>query len=84
MKELFYDLVGLCIVGGLCWGSFLLGSRDNQSLRVEAEQTSLCYDTPKYEAWVATKGGIKRCFMEQRSYPHRMRASHIEGEEDAQ
>jgi len=50
----------------------------------EAEQTSLCYDTPKYEAWVATKGGIKRCFEEQRSFPHRVRASHIEGEEDAQ
>lgn len=44
----------------------------------ELEQHNLCYDTAKYEAWVARKEGIFRCFMEYRQYPHRVKASHID------
>lgn len=76
-----YDLCYILLVGCLCWVYYSLGVSCAKEATIQKEQTSLCYDTKKVEAWVATKGGFKRCFMEQRSYPHRVRASHIEGNE---
>ena len=71
-------LIELVIVLGLCWWAFFLGGLSEQVSITALEQTDLCYDTPKYEAWVSSKNGTLRCFMEQRSYPHRVKAAHIE------
>lgn len=54
----------------------------NISKKSVIEQTDLCYDTAKYLAWVGKKGKEYRCFMEQKEYPHRVRASPILLEED--
>jgi len=45
---------------------------------VETEQHNLCFDTDKYEAWVAHKNGELRCFFEYREYPHKVKASYID------
>lgn len=81
MKKILYDVTRFGVVGMLCWGAFILGSDDAVAKKQALEQTDFCYDTPKYEAWVAKKGNFYRCFMERREYPHRVRASHIEIEE---
>ena len=81
MRKIIYDFIGIGVIGALCWGSFSLGSRDAHTSINLLEQTDFCYDTPKYEAWVAKKGEFYRCFMERREYPHRVRASHIDIEE---
>ena len=46
--------------------------------QVETEQHPLCFDTDKYEAWVAHKNGELRCFMEYRDFPHKVKASYID------
>jgi len=68
----------LFVVLGLCWGAFSLGELSAQASITALEQTDHCYDTRSHEAWIATKNGEARCFMEQRSYPHRVRASHLD------
>ena len=83
MKRFLYEIsIGTVCLGivVLCLGyGFQLGynaaSKEYPSV---VEQHTLCYDTDKYEAWVARKEGITRCFMEFRQYPHRVRASHID------
>jgi len=70
-----------CLIVGLFAGGVWTGNNYAELVAPLPEQTNLCYDTPKYEAWVAHKNGFSRCFFEQRSYPHRVRASHIEREE---
>lgn len=79
--KVVYDLCYLLLIGCLCWLSFNSGVQHANESMKQKEQTSLCYDTPKYEAFVSHKGGFVRCFMQQKEYPHRVRGSHIEGEE---
>jgi len=71
-----------CLILGLFFGGVFVGMTCSAQASAPIEQTDFCYDTPSYEAWVATKNGFARCFFEQRSYPHRVKASHIDiGEE---
>lgn len=70
-----------CLIVGLFAGGVWTGNNYAKLVPPIPEQTDLCYDTLKYEAWVGSKNGTLRCFLEQRSYPHRVRASHIEREE---
>lgn len=83
MKRFLYEIVfGTCAclgLGVLGWYAYNWGySQAVRDYLQVKEQHELCYDTDKYEAWVARKEGITRCFMEFRQYPHRVRASHID------
>lgn len=77
---MFYKYVGCFIVGCLVGGYSYQHLSDTETTVQQSlsEQSDLCYDTHKYEAWVARKNGEARCFMEYKEYPHRVKASYID------
>lgn len=64
-----------CLLGAVASYGYLSVYRPKL---VDTEQHALCFDTDKYEAWVAHKDGELRCFMEWRSFPHKVKASYID------
>lgn len=80
IKNILYGLFVCISLGFGSWLFYQVGRNSAIAEIKEFEQHDLCYDTPKYEAWVAKKNGMYRCFMEWREYPHRVRASHIDYE----
>lgn len=65
-------LIGVGWVAGSYWTKLQYVEKE------PLESHQLCYDTDVYEAWVAHKNGEMRCFMEWRSYPHRIKGSYID------
>ena len=63
------------ILGAVGYGAYLHAYGPNLT---ETEQHALCFDTDKYEAWVAHKNGELRCFMEYKDFPHKVKASYID------
>jgi len=54
-----------------------LGVADTVEKVQGMEQTDDCHDTKTQEAWIAKKNGELRCFLEQRSFPHRVKGSSL-------
>lgn len=72
------DLIYVLVIAGFGYGGFYCGSLSERANHISAEQSDDCYDTPKYDAWIAKKNGEYRCFFESTVFPHRVRASYIE------
>lgn len=69
-------ILGIGIGGWWGWSVSLDSARSLQS--IQTLDHPLCHGDKKREAWVASKDGILRCFLEYKEYPHRVRAAHIE------
>lgn len=60
------------------YASFHIG-RSYEKVELEHKSShDLCFDTKKWESFVARKGNEVRCFQLQREWPHRARSSLIE------
>lgn len=46
------------------------------------QQSDNCYSTRKVEAWIANKGEFRRCFLEGREYPNRVRGYNLDGDSE--
>lgn len=42
------------------------------------EQHDLCHDTKTQIAWIGRRHGEIRCFLEEKNYPHRVKASYLD------
>ena len=69
-----FKYVGIYLIGLLSCGLYYEWGNNLQPM----EQHEMCYDTSKYEAWVAHKHGEMRCFFEYREWPHKVKASNID------
>ena len=79
LHEIFWaSLAIVAVCGSIGIGYWCGYSHADSTYPKVVEQHEMCYDTDKYEAWVARKDGFMRCFMEYKQYPHRVRASHID------
>lgn len=78
MSRWFRTIFNAAILIGFGFGCGYYFKYLDYSESVRLEQHQLCYDTDTYDAWVAYKAGEMRCFMEWRSYPHKIKGSVID------
>ncbi|MDE3022308.1 MAG: hypothetical protein KGI54_10645 [Pseudomonadota bacterium] len=78
-----YDVFLIVSFLSFGWVSFTIGQSQEAAKHLDREQHELCHDSKTHEAYIAKRGDFYRCFMEHRDYPHRVKASHLEMEENA-